>query len=179
MGFKDTIDGTRKHPDQWHHGVTAAGNQQSQKYIFNLIRPSKVPVFDAKLRLTCVQSWLGIDLLSPSLRHCLRLFFDIKWYHQYVPYPVHTTNAMIMFNALNLQVFPDIHNLLFVHPACVLSTPWCLWEVLLYCMNRMSKGSHGFVVIFLTIRLGLVSPHQVRKQERPTKEKHKTVKSLN
>jgi hypothetical protein len=33
--------------------------------------------------------------------------------------------------------------------------------------------------IFLTVRLGLVSLYQVREQERPTKEKHQTVKRLN
>jgi hypothetical protein len=33
--------------------------------------------------------------------------------------------------------------------------------------------------LFLTVRLGLVSLYQAPRQERPTKEKHKTVKRLN
>jgi hypothetical protein len=33
-------------------------------------------------------------------------------------------------------------------------------------------------VEFLTVRLGLVSPHQAPLQARPTKEKHKTVKTV-
>jgi hypothetical protein len=37
----------------------------------------------------------------------------------------------------------------------------------------------GVKTSFLTVRLGLVSLYQAPRQERPTKEKHETVKRLN
>jgi hypothetical protein len=50
-----------------------------------------------------------------------------------------------------------------------------------YCCNpvRTSHQLACFVTTFLTVRLGLVSPHQAPLQAQRIKEKHETVKMLN